>query len=219
MMLKPGFVGASVTVVSTPPSIQFIAASTNISNASTYTFASQSIGAEDVSRIVVVAAHSDGASAGLSSLTIGGNAAAVLSSSAGTPPRVALAYLGVAASTAADIALTWSSAVSRTAIAVWSITNTATSTPISSAFPVESTSTGASMTLDLPTNSVGVGAISLGTNANAVSWNIGTEEYEASPEAGMTISGVTLLGTGSTGVTVATTHLSDGSHITGATWL
>jgi hypothetical protein len=199
-----------------PPSIAYIGFAADFSNATIYTFTDEDIGSEAASRIVVVACHSDGGNVTLSSVTIGGNAASLITTG-GTQPRCALAYLVVPTGTTATIVVTWSGGVTRSRIDVWSLKGMGSSTPIDTDAPATATTTTSTVTLDLPTGSFGVAAASHGSDVTAA-WDVGFEEYDASVEAQMRATGVTLTGTGSSGVTITDTHTSVASQAVGATW-
>jgi hypothetical protein len=200
-----------------PAAITFVTQTGSASNAGTYTFTDMAIGEAYDSRIVVVAVHSDGGNAALSSVTIGGNLATIITTGS-TAPRCALAYLVVPTGTTATIVINWSTGVGRTGVATWSLTGMGSSTPIDTDAPATTTTTASVVTLDLPTGSFGVAAASHGGN-NTASWDVGFEEYDVALETDqMRAAAVTLTGTGSNGVTITDTHVSDLSQIVGATW-
>jgi hypothetical protein len=224
MRFKPGFVGASVTVLPPPPdapSITYIGSAISTASATTYTFAAQPIGDYFASRIVAVALHAaGGGNPDFSNVTIAGSSCAIIDSTGGTF-KVGLAHLGVpSTSTAADIVVTMSTAVVRCGIGVWSIVGMGSTTPVSSATPAQSSSTMHSITVDLPsTAAYGVAAATIVSNMR-MGWSNATEQYDVNFGGGSGMSGASLSGAAfSTGsVVVAATHAVQTAEVVGATW-
>jgi hypothetical protein len=212
-----GGISLAPAAVPDPSTINFIANTNDLSNATVYTFSNASIGDAYESRIVVVSVHTDGANIGVNDVSIAGTTGTVILGSS-QQPNAALAYRAVPTSTAADIVVTWSGAAQRCSIGVWSITGTASPTPIETTGGTVSSSVN-TITLDLPTGAFGVVAVTNGTAGLNHVWTLGAEAYDASPEGAMTISAVTLTGQGSTGVVITSTPANAGSKIVGASWL
>jgi hypothetical protein len=212
-----GGISLAPASVPDPSTINFIAQTDDLSNATVYTFTNASIGDAYESRIVVVSVHTDGANIGVNDVSIAGTTGTVIEGSS-AQPNAALAYRVVPTTTAADIVVTWSGASQRCSIGVWSITGTASATPIETTGSIQAASSRMSVTLDLPTGSFGVVAQTNGAAGLNPVWNLGTEEYNSSPEAAMTISAVTLTGQGSTGVLIESSGVTGGKTV-GASWL
>jgi hypothetical protein len=166
---------------------------TSASDASSYTFSSASIGAASFDRIVIVGVSVQaGSIVTISSLSIGGNNAAVqanVDAASGGQSNIGAIYsLLVPSGTTADIVVTLSAGAVRCAIAVWATTGlrtaTASATATNSATSSQS-SLGAS--LDILGGGVGIGYVCCTINGGGtmgdITWTNLTEDVDETFEA------------------------------------
>lgn len=87
-------------------SLTFLQAETNvITTASTYTFTSVNIGAANVNRVIACAVYLRGNATAITSATIGGVSATVLTSSGGSTVRMQIIYASVPTGTTASVVI------------------------------------------------------------------------------------------------------------------
>lgn len=117
-------------------SVFFTANAKNDNALTTYTFSTQSIGAAQAGRRIIVAAGcpANGVDRTISSVTIGGDAATAIGTIAsgaggGAFAQAQLFVLQVDTGTTADIVVTWSGAADRCSVGVWAAYDLQSSTP------------------------------------------------------------------------------------------
>lgn len=165
-------------------------------DASTYTFATKSIGAVGSNRLIVVGVSGANATAGrtISAFTIGGVAATQLlfkqTSGGGAFVDVGLYALLVAAGATASVVVTWSAAQLRCGIGIWAAYNILNDTALATAF--DSTSS-LSTTLSIPAAGIAVGyAGATGASAPTYTWAGLTETFDETVEPNSTHTGANL---------------------------
>jgi hypothetical protein len=175
----PGmFPAAAAAAPKTPFGITYVATSKDASTATTFTFTNHSIGAADSSRIVVVGLADAGSGGNtISSVTIGGNSAAIAVQTSGTSTRVGIAYLAVPSGTTATIVATYSGSVSRCFVNVYSVVGAQNGTPFDTDGPAGGGTSSRSITIDAP---IGGGVIAISTDGNAddTTWTNATEDND-----------------------------------------
>lgn len=145
-------------------------------NLTTYTFSAFDIGSPDVDRMVVVCAVGWNASIDISSITIGGDTAALTSRGASanaSSPTVGMAYLKVPSGNTADIVLTFTGTSLASRIMVYTFRKKGSGGQIAIA---HSRGTATTHTLtDLMTTNGGlvicVGGSSANTSVTSLTWN------------------------------------------------
>lgn len=160
--------------------VAYASNSTSTTDAGTYTFASQAIGAASSDRLVVVAIHSRRATTDettINSVTIGGVSAAVYAehtnTAGGNLSLSAFAVAAVATGTTATVEIVFSRTMVRCGIGVWAVTG-ASSTPTATA----STSSSGSFTIAAGNASVVISSASEAFNTGSVTWAALTERYD-----------------------------------------
>lgn len=162
--------------------VTFLQAATSTADSDTYTFSSQNIGTASSDRyILVVASIRDSGAAGavLSSLTIGGQSAAIYVQRSRNPTNtnaVAIAAALVTSGTAADIVVTWDTTVLRCAIEVYHVTGADMSAAHDTAFD-DTSSDVLTMSLDVPAGGFAVGGGIVAGSTTGV-WSGITEDHE-----------------------------------------
>jgi len=148
----------------------------NGSDASSFTFSSQTLGAGKI--VVLVGGANESAS--LSSVTVDGNTASLLADiSPGGSKRLSVLQYNGNTSSSGDVVVTYSGTQGRCGIGVYLVTGAADSATDN----LEATATSApSIALDCPANGVIIAA-ALTENNNSVSWSGVTEDFEVSTEA------------------------------------
>lgn len=170
-----------------PISVVYVSSNSSSTDATSYTFTSQSIGTASATRIVVVAVYCRSTSAGsnISSVTIGGNAMTSRvsvgnSNTSGGQSRVALFTYPLTTGTTATIVVNYSTTSARCGIAVYNLFDATSETPV-----VTNTSNG-SATLTLSSNTVsgdvGIGAGNSSTTGPTFSWTGLTEDSDFTVE-------------------------------------
>lgn len=213
-------IASAASSSSTPASVSFCTSAVSSTNASSYTFSSQSIGTAATGRRVVVGVSgSRGGTIGVSSVTVGGNSATQLCTVEGTGgganQRTALYIITVNTGTTADIVVTFDATASRAGIGVWAVYDLQSSTPVATA---TSTTVDPYTSGSLSHNAGGVGiyhaytyysgGLPTHTATNA------TERFDQDTEAGVlphTGGDTTFSTTGSTTITVDPTFQTAGS--------
>lgn len=167
--------------------ITFLQAASSTADSNTYTFSSQNIGTAAADRyILVVVSTRDSGTAGatLSSLTIGGQSAAIYVQRSRNPVNtnaVAIAAALVTSGATADIAVIWDTPVLRCAIEVYHVTGADMSAAHGTAFD-DTSGDVLTMSLDVPAGGFAVGGgIVAGSTTGA--WSGITEDHEGVVEA------------------------------------
>lgn len=202
--------------------LEFRTSAVDGSNLTTYSFASQDIGAADATRRVIVALSASGSISArtLSSATIAG-VGATIHVNINSIDHFSIFSAQVASGTTATISVTLSGACIRAGIGIWRLINETSGTPHATASDATMSSNVLSLNIDVPSNGVLVaGGIYIGTAATA-SWSGATERYDAALEGGTTChTGASETGLGSeTGRAVSFTVTGGSSGSLGAaTW-
>lgn len=134
------------------PSLSYQSSNNTNTSATSHTFTSQSIGAEGANRaIVVVVGYYTGASATLSSATIGGTSATITNQVLGTSNGSAIIIAAVSSGTTATIVLNWSANAQGISVAVYRVVDLVSVTAHASS---TDTGTPASLTVNVPANGI-----------------------------------------------------------------
>jgi hypothetical protein len=171
-------------------SIAFLQTAADTTDASTYTFSAQNLGAAAADRYIIVTVHirKAGATLAVSSVTIGGVAATIVNQDYYATPNVncvAIAIAKVPSGTTGDIVVVADSTVLRCAIGVWRATGLLSASAYSTGV---SKQTAPSTTMNVPFGF----AIGVGQSANAsatCTWGGLTERYDTLVETFLTITG------------------------------
>lgn len=169
-----------------PAELSFIASTADDSNSTTYTFTSQSLGAVDGTRRIVVVCHWNGATLTLSSATIAGISATVHAQTNGTNNGIAIISALVPTGTSGTIAFTLSGAGSlRAYIGVYRAIGGVLLSPNDTLTDNTIASAAFSGTINIPSVGWVVAGSSWGTLAGTShTWAGVTEQYDVkSPEA------------------------------------
>lgn len=199
----------------------FIAGVVDGANLTTYTFTSAAIGTSSPDRIVVVCAVGavGSVSPTISSVTVGGNTATVLSqttmdSTATLFVTAGIAAIAVPTSSTATIVVAFSSGMARAAIEVYSVTGAIGIGPFNTSTVASSTGTSLTRTIVSPTEGCVIG-ITVSNGAGAVptgfTWTNTTEDADTLVEVG------TRVGAAHTNFTTGSTNLTISSCATGGT--
>lgn len=182
-MFPAGAIAAAAPAI--PPTLIYIASTEDITNLTTYSFASQSIGAAHATRRVVVIVNwvSSGA-VSLTSATIAGVAATihVQVEGVGVDAGTAIISALVPTGTTGTIAFTLSGTALRGRIAVFRALNETAATPHRTATDNDAAFTGVlTTTIDIPANGwVLTGAVFFATPPHTgMSWVGANEDYDA----------------------------------------
>lgn len=220
--MGPSFASLIASAVSsnTVASRSFCTNAQSATDASTYTFSSQSIGTAATGRqIVIGVAGSRGGTVSVTSVTVGGNAATQLctdeGSGGGANQRTALYIIQVDTGTTADIVVTYSTTCARSGIGVWAVYDLQSSTPVATATS-QTVAPYTSGSLSHTAGGVGIyvaytyysGGLPTHSATNA------TERYDIDTEASVlphTGGDTTFSTTGSTTITVNPTFQTAGS--------
>ena len=170
-----------------PISVVYVSSNSSSTDATSYTFTSQSIGTASATRIVVVAVYCRATTAGsnISSVTIGGNTMTQQvtkgnSDTSGGQSRVALYTYPLTTGTTATIVVNYSATCARCGIAVYNLFDATSETPV-----VTNTSNG-SATLTLSSNTlsgdVGIAAGNSTTTGPTFAWTGLTENSDFTVE-------------------------------------
>lgn len=162
----------------------FQQATADTTDAASYSFASQAIGAASASRRVVVAVGwASAAAVSLSSATIGGVSATVDADSgnSGSNRRMYFISANVPTGTTATVALTLSGTAARVGIGLWTLTGGAATGQVATDV---TTSTTGTLTVTTAVNDVVLAAAFFsGTSGTATAaWSSATERYDAQIE-------------------------------------
>jgi hypothetical protein len=160
----------------------WIAATADTTDQTTYTFTGASIGTASADRIVVVAIlarEGGGTNRTLSSASIAGVSATIISNSGNVPTHADIVIAPVPTGTTGDIVITFSAGMSRCVIGVWSTTGM-----VSAATSADSSATSdpLSAVVDVPAAGVAFGA-AYDNGLTTVTWTNLTEDYDAQHES------------------------------------
>lgn len=189
-------------------------------NTTTYTFSSCDLGLPSPDRRVIVGAHQYGStSRSLSSATINGVSATILTTNTAGTPMTVLIIATVTSGATGNIVLTWSGSCAGSAVSVWYATGLTSDTPIATQ---RSTSTTAPNSTSLATTNGGF-IIGATTARNPTllthSWTNATEQFDVELENaggdGASISGAHATTTGSN-ITVTDTFSGTATNGVGA---
>ncbi len=144
-------------------------------NASTYTFTAVDVGPAAADRRNIIAAHAQNGTAGITNVTVGGDAWTEIQDAFNVSCVMGLGIVLNPVGTAEDIVVTFAASHTSASIGVWSSTGLNTDTPVDSGF---STATAPTDTLTTVAGGFAIGAI---TNqlGGPVSWAGVTERYDA----------------------------------------
>jgi hypothetical protein len=171
--------------------LSYLQTATNTTDASSYTFSAQALGAAAADRYIVVGigGRNGAASLAISSVTIGGVSATVIKqqSSTGTASggtgttSAGLAIAAVPSGTTGDIVVNFSATSLRCVCSMWRMTGLVSATANDSQ---SSTATPPSAGVAIPTDGAAIGMVAGGQNASpTVTWTNLTEQYDALTEA------------------------------------
>ncbi len=181
------FAGRSSAPVASSLTDSKISAST----LTTYTFSTCAFGAAAADRIIVVGVcGQDGASAGVSSMTIGGVAATEIvesvASVGGNAVNTALYYAAVPTGTTGDVVVTFGGNQSAAAVGVWAVLNSS-GTPSASASNARNDGNPNATTINCPANGAILGYAGLtqsGSDPTSATWTNLTESLDQTVGAG-----------------------------------
>lgn len=171
----------------------FVTSNSSTTDTNQYTYSSQSLGtaASDRYIAIVTGARKAGAGFTLSSVTVGGQSATIVTQVTNTATNSDTAGIAIAAvptGTTGDVIVTWSTTVLRNYIGIYRLDNLAS--PLS---PTVATSTAANPTGAINTN---VGDCALGSAltaaATTASWSGITEDFDSTVESFVTYTGAHL---------------------------
>ena len=219
-------IGFGVSVASAAATVTFTDSSVDATDATTYTFSTQSIGTASADRKVVVAADTAGGAAsadGISSMTIAGESATqVIATIAplGDETQVELWQADVPTGTTADIVVTWNGAHGRCGISVWGVTGALSAA--TDTLEDNSSTTAETGTIDVPAGGVLIAAVvhtATGTKTHA--WTGPTEAYDEEVETNVGHGGASAAyAAAQTGLTVTATFSAavDQGAMVAASW-
>lgn len=181
--MLPGIIPVPFASVATK--LSFLQGSMDISDLTTYTFASQNLGAADPNRWIVVCvggAHS--AARSISSVTVGGVSATKIVQAEGSTlyRHTSIWVAPVPTGTTGDIVVTWSGAIGRCGYSAYRlITGTAPTTAFNTQTDLSLTSSDLSVSINRPAGGVIVAStINISSTATSITWAGTTEDYDAS---------------------------------------
>ena len=168
-----------------PPTCSFLQGSMDNTDATTYTFSSQNLGAADARRWIIVCVTAvTNVARSISSVTVAGVSAVQLAVSEGSQVfrHISIWAAKVPTGTSGNIVVTWSSGVSRCGYAAYRLLTDVD--PTQQLYASATDNTLSTNTLSLSINRVSNGiviaaATCAGTSANSCSWSGVTEDYDA----------------------------------------
>lgn len=167
----------------TSPSITFLQCAADVTNLTTYTFATQNTGTASSDRytLVGVTGEDDATAFTVSTVTVGGDSATELTEDAGAGVSINSAMYLVAntAGTSEEIVVTFSEAITAAAICLWQVNNLTSGTAHDVASDTAAGGGAASLAMDF--NALGVGAAICGNtgDTNTFTWTGMTESSDA----------------------------------------
>lgn len=206
--------------------VTFTDSSVDATDATAYTFSTQSIGTAAADRKIVVAADTAGGAAsadGVSGITVGGEALTQVAATIaplGDETQVELWQGTITTGTTADIIVTWNGAHGRCGIGVWAVTGAGAAA--SDTVEDNSSTTAETGTIDVPAGGVLIAAVvhtATGTKTHV--WTGPTEDYDEEVESNIGHSGASLAyAAAQTGLTVTATFSAavDQGAMVGAAW-
>jgi len=211
---------SAAPVSSTAATVSFATSAVSSSNASTYTFSSQSLSTAATGRIIAVLVVGERASAGartVSSLTVAGvSAALVVRQTSDNGDAHEIWEAQVPSGTSGDIVVNFSSSMSCCGVGVYAVYNAA----YQNHFTINDEGNDLSGTLVVPTNAIAIGGgTSTGNHAGTL---VGlTENFDETLEGNRTqVGGLTSTDSGDGGTTIefnpSSTHVDD--TLVAATW-
>ena len=209
--------------VSPPPTVKtYITGASSSGYTTSYTFSSTSIGTASSDRLVVVVVEGRQAVVDrtVSSVTIGGVSATIVSATnvSGRYPGC-IAYLTVTSGTTADIVVTFSGSTgSGCAIQVYTLTSLSSTTPVDSD---QSGTVASPASVTLTTSSQGALIAGVGGNGGAtgsISWTGPTEDYEVSPATGFRVGSASKDNTGTSETVTATETVATQMRLMAVAW-
>ena len=168
----------------------FLQSATDTADLSEYTFSSQSLGAADSDRYIIVGAiaRKAGAATSVSSVTIGGVTSTELldiSNSDSNSNNAGLFIANVPTGTTGDVVVTYGATMVRCAIGMWRILGIEDGTPYDSD---SSTASDPSVSLDIPADGATVG-MAISNSATTATWTGITEDFDGTLESFVTYTG------------------------------
>lgn len=167
--------------------LTFLQGTTSTADTNSYTFSSQNLGTASSDRYIIVGAvaRKAGASATISSITIGGVSATIVKQQTNTITNTNVSGLAIAAvptGTTGNIVVTFSATMLRCAISAYAVTELDSATPYDDA---SSTSADPSVSLDIPTDGFAIG-MGLTAAASTATWTGLTEDVDGTLESFVT---------------------------------
>lgn len=190
-------------------------------NTTTYTFTACDLGTASTDRRVIVCAHMyGGTSRSLSSATINGVSATVLTTNTALTANAILIIANVPTDATGDIVLTWSGSCAGSAVTVWSAAGLTTDTPVAAVSSIASSPTSGSMATSSGGFVVGGVTVRYGDGTTRThSWSGATEQHDTELEntgsEGASFTGAHATTTGAN-VTLTDTPSSAGASRRGA---
>lgn len=163
----------------------FLQSASSIVNGTVYTFASQSLGAADAGRYIVVGFASrttTGVSGVVTSLTVGGVSASILDQGSFSNQHAGMAIAAVPTGTTGDIVVTFDGEQQRAAIFMYRLVDIDSATPSDL---LSSTSLNPSVALDVPEGGFAIGVAGFGFGDGSTAWTGLTEDADLSVESSM----------------------------------
>lgn len=173
----------SPAAAATPFDLAFVTSAVSTSAATAYTFNSQSIGAANATRNVIVCAggeDSDGSSPTLSQVTVDGNNTSSVVTNTSGAVRTAIRIVALASGTSVSIVVTWSgSGMDCCGISVYRLVG-ANATATASTSDITLSSNALSASLTIPTGGAGLGYVFCESEATArtYTWTNLTEDMD-----------------------------------------
>ena len=192
---------------------------TDTVGATTYTFSGADIGTAASDRIVVVVCHTEGATAALSSITIGGSTADIRIQANNGNVVTAIATRLVTTGTTADIVVTWDTATLRCVIGIYTVTG-ANETPVATDSAAAASGTASSLTVTIPADGCAINGDTHGTGSTPTTWGgSSAADYNETPGTNTQMSGSLTPSTGSlrTDHNITTSHANSAQPIAAAT--
>lgn len=167
-----------------PPSLTFLQGSMSNTDATTYTFSGQNLGAADTNRwIIVCVSGVTNVARSISSVTVGGVSATKLVQSEGSSVyrHNSIWAAHVPTGTTGDIVVTWSSGLLRCGYSAYSLTSVnAATTPFDTQSDNTLSGSDLSVSISSGTNGVVVASTTgVGSTAQSFTWSGATEDYDA----------------------------------------
>lgn len=177
----------------------------------TYTFAAQSLGAEDSSRriVVVTAATRLGSPAAVSSMTIGGVSASLAvarGNGNANEGAVEIWHASVPTGTTGDVVVTWTTGMLRCAISVFRLINSAVSPSATNSNA--NSSSAVSATIDIPQKGVAIAGV-YNNGSTTYTWTNLTEAYDVTFGATAFSSAADAFATAQTALSITATQASN----------